>query len=323
MNRYKALAAAAFALLFAAACGSSGIGDIFGGGTNNTNNSTYDIRGTVDSVDLNSRSIYLTSASGYNTSLASGGGGQTVRVYYNDQTPVEYQGRTYRPQDLERGDEVTIRADQSGNQLIAQSMSVTYNARGSMTSSGSLPSGSILHGTIRSIDTYGRTISIDRGFGGSYLTISYDANTPVYFIGRTYAAKDLETGDEVDIRTTDLGGGRLGAQDFTVTRNISNSGTSGSSTSSTSTIRGTFRSLDTYNHTIILESTSWMSGFKTTTGNTMTVQYDASTRVDYQGQLQPLTNLERGDVVDVQVRSTGGSSYFAQRIILVRDVNVH
>jgi hypothetical protein len=52
----------------------------------------------------------------------------------------------------------------------------------------------------------------------------------------------------------------------------------------------------------------------------MTVRYDTNTRVDYQGQLHPITNLERGDVVDVQVTGTG-SNPFVQRIILVRDVN--
>ena len=64
-----------------------------------------------------------------------------------------------------------------------------------------------------------------------------------------------------------------------------------------------------------------MCGFQSSTsGNTITVQYDTNARIDYNGQLYPVTNLERGDVVDVQV-SGSGSNYFAQRIILVRNVN--
>src|SRR5256885_14084649 len=88
MRTAKTLAAAALVLVFAAACGSSGIGDILGGGTSNQN---YDIRGTVDSVDLNGRSIYLTNASGYTSNLNTGTGtsGNTVRVYYDDRTTVE------------------------------------------------------------------------------------------------------------------------------------------------------------------------------------------------------------------------------------------
>jgi len=41
-----------------------------------------------------------------------------------------------------------------------------------------------------------------------------------------------------------------------------------------------------------------------------------------QGQTYPVSGLERGDVVDVQVANSGynTSSYVAQRIMLVRDV---
>ena len=239
MRTTKVIAAAAFALLVVAACSSSGgYGDILG--TNNR----YDIRGTVDSVDLNSRSIWLSNASGYNTSLASGGGGSSVRVYYNDSTVVNFNGRSYRPQDLERGDEVTIHASKSGSQVVAESMDVTYNSHGgTMSSSGN--------------GTYG----------------SYPSNS--------YPSSNLAT------------------------------------------YRGTVRSIDTYNHTITLDSASWISGFRTTTGsgNLMTVSYDTNARVDYNGQLYPVTNLECGDVVDVQMVNNGGSSLFAQNIVLVRDVN--
>jgi predicted RNA-binding protein len=227
MRTTKVIAAAAFALLVVAACSSSGgYGDIFG------TNSRYDIRGTVDSVDLNSRSIWLINTS---SSLASGGsGGNAVRVYYDDRTTVSFNGRSYRPQDLERGDEVTVHASQSGNQVVAESMDVTYNAHGSMTSSGS----------------------------------SYPS----------YPSSNL------------------------------------------STIRGTVRSIDTYNHTITLEGTSWVSGFRSTTsGSVRTLSYDTNVRVDYNGQLYPIANLERGDVVDVQMANNG--SNFVQSIVVVRDVN--
>lgn len=237
MRTTKIIAAAAFALLVVAACSSSGgLGDILG--TNNNNR--YDIRGTVDSVDLNSRSLWLTNASGYNTSLASGSnGGNSVRVYFNDNTTVNFNGRSYRPQDLERGDEVTVHASQSGSQVVADSMDVTYNSRGTMTSSG------------------GST------------NPSYPAS------------------------------------------------------SNAATYRGTIRSIDTYNRTMILDSASWVSGFRTTTGSSslMTVSFPTNAQVNYNGQLYPVTNLERGDVVDVQVTNNGGSNWFAQNIVLVRDVN--
>jgi len=238
MRTTKVIAAAAFALLLAAACSSTGgYGDIFG------SNSRYDIRGTVDSVDASSRSIWLTNATGYNTSLASGGNGNAVRVYYNDNTTVNFNGRSYRPQDLERGDEVVVHAAQSGSQVVADSMDVTYNSRGTMTSGSTYPY-------------------------PSSSTTPYPSN------------------------------------------------------SNYSTIRGTVRSVDTYNHTMTLDSTSWISGFRSTNnGSMMTVSFDNNARVDYNGTLYPVTNLERGDVVDVQVVNNGASNYFAQSIVLVRDVN--
>jgi hypothetical protein len=241
MNRYKTFAAATVALLLMAACGTSGngIGDIFGGG-NPSNNGSYQIRGTVDSVDARGQSIYLTNVTGYNTNL-NGGSASSVRVYYDNRTTLNYQGQSFRPDQLERGDEVTVNVDQSGNQLIAQTMDVTYNTRGGMASGSN--------------GTYGNPSS------------SYPSQ-----------------------------------QQY-------------------STIRGTVRNVDTRNQTIELENTNWVSGFRTnTTRSRFVVRYDSNASVDYNGQMYPLTNLERGDVVDVQLQDLGNSSYVAQRLVLVRNV---
>jgi len=327
MNRMKGLSAAVFALLLAA-CGSIGNnGSSYPSGSTYPGGSTYptatsEIRGTVDSVDLNSRSIYLTNVSNYSTNLYPNGGGNTgsLRVYYDDRTTVSYNGTNYRPTDLERGDQVSVRVDRSSNQLLAQSMDVLYNARGSMASSGSsAPYGvSSVHGTVRSIDTYARTISVDPGYG-SYMTINYASNTPVYYNNRTFAISDLEVGDQIDAHVSDLGGGRFNAQDITVTRSVNGSG--GTYGSQLSTIRGTVRYVDPSTRTISMDSPTWMSGFQTNPGSAMTIQYDSSAQVNYQGQLHPVTNLERGDVIDVQIQKLSGGNYLAQSITLVRDVN--
>jgi Domain of unknown function (DUF5666) len=328
MHKTKVFAAAAFALLLVAACGSSGnYGDIFNGGGSHA----YDIHGTVDSVDTNSRSIYLTNVSGYNNNLAggSGGYGNTVRISYDDRTSLSYQGRTYRPEDLERGDQVTVHVNDNGNnQLLAQSMDVTYDARGGMASSSSQSyptygNGSVVSGTVRSIDTYRHTMSIDPGYG-SYVTVDWATNTPVYFNGRTYAPGDVEVGDQVNVRVNGGGSGRVTASDITVTRSISSNGTTnnnGTYSNGMQTVRGTVRSIDTNARTIELESTSWMNGFQTSTGgNTLIIHYDPTARVGVSGQLYPLSNLERGDVIDVQLQPNGSTSYLAQTITLVRDV---
>lgn len=322
MKRYKIMAAATFALLVLAACGTSGnssIGDIFGNGSRSGN--AYEIRGTVDSVNQPNHYITLTNVN--TSSSLNTGGGQTVRVYYDDRTSISYQGRTYQPSDLERGDEVAIRVDDNDGQLIAQTMDVTYNSRGGMASSsgGTYGNSSVIHGTVRSVDTYRHTITINRGYGSDVI-VDYSNSTPVSFNGRTYAAADLEPGDEIDIRTVNSGG-RINADDITVTRTGNGMGTYGSSSSSSyATVRGTVRSVDRSARTIELDSTTWSAGFQTNTStNRITVHYDSNSGVDYNGQIYPVTNLERGDVVDVQVQRSGTSSYVAQNIVLVRNVN--
>lgn len=320
MIRTKSLTAASLALLFLAACGTSGgLGDILGGGDSNQN---YEIRGTVDYVDPNSRSVYLTNVSGGNTSMLSSGRGDSVRVYYDDRTPVSWQGQTYRVTDLERGDQVLVRVDESGNQLLAESMTVTHNVSTGGSSSTYPTYGSTVRGTVRYIDTSRRTIEIDRG-GGSVTYVEYETNTPVAYNNQSYRVTDLERGDEIEVRVRDLGSGRFLAQDVTVLRNVS-SGTFGGSTSSDlSTIRGTVRTIDTSRRTIELESVSWISRFNSGTGtgsSRVIVSYDSNTSVDVSGRSHPVSGLERGDVIEVQVSNPNSSTPFAQRIVLVRDV---
>ena len=319
MIRTKSLAAVSLAVLFLAACGSSGMGDILGGGSQSSQN--YEIRGTVDYVDVSSRSIQLVNVSGNNSSMLSGGSSNTVRVYYDDRTPVEYNGQTYRPQDLERGDEVVVRVDESGNSLMAQSMTVVRDV--SVGTSPTYPggtNGSSVRGTVRYVDTSRRTIEVDQG-SGTLTTVEYETSTPVYFNNQTYRAADLERGDEIDIRVRSAGTNRWVAEQISVVRSV-NGSSSGSSTS-VSTLRGTVLYVDTSRRTIELESTSWRSNFNSNTGTTsgrMIVSYDANTSVNVGGQWQAVTGLERGDVVEIEVSNPNAATPFASRIYLIRNV---
>ncbi len=332
-KKYALITGAALAVLLLAACGSSGgLGDILGGGTN-SGNGTYatQIRGTVDSVDTRTSSIYLTNVSGNGSMLSSGGSSSNVRVYYDNRTTVNYNGQTFRPQDLERGDQVDISVSQSSNQLYASSMNVIYNARAGNTTypnGNNYPNngtyGTTVHGTVRAVDTYRGTISVDRGYNAGTISIPFSTNTPVYYNGQTYRTSDLQVGDEIDIR---MNGNT--AQDITVTRSVSSNGSYPGSTypgssSQYSTIRGTVRSVNTSSHTIQLDSPSWISNFNRGTGtmsNTITVSYDPNMTINVNGQLYPISGLERGDVIDVQVQNNGSSnSFWAQSISLERDV---
>lgn len=324
-NKRSLIAVAAVALLALAGCGS--LGDIYGNNPNNTS----DLRGTVSSVDPNSHTIWLTNTSG-NRSMLSGSNGGDVRLDYDSNTRVNYNGQTFRPEDLDRGDQVAVRAVQSGNRLVADTIDVTYNSTSS--SSSSYPNGSnngsvngpynqTITGTVRSVDTSRRQIQLDRGYG-STIWVDYDANTYVTFNGRSYQPADLERGDEITITATDTGGGRLRANNVSVTRSVSGSTSNGTSGTynNYATVRGTVRSIDTYSHTIQLEQTNWISGFNgNNSGGYVTVQYDPNASIDVNGQMQSLSGLERGDMVEVQVTSNGSNSnWFANRITLVRNV---
>jgi hypothetical protein len=297
------------------------MGDIFGGGSGAND---YEIRGTVDHVDTSARVLYLTNVSGYNNMLSNGGSSNSVRVYFDDDTTVGYQGQTFRVSDLERGDEVAVRVDESGNQLHAESVSVVrdVSSGSSSTYPGSGVYDSTIRGTVRYIDTSRRTIEVDRG-SGSVITVEYDTSTPVYWNNQTYRATDLERGDEIEIRLSNTGTSRSLARDITVTRNVSGGTYGGSTSSQMSTIRGTVRYIDTSRRTIELESASWRSGFNSgssTASNRVIVSYGSNTNVDVGGAMHPVSGLERGDVIEVQVSNANSTTPFADRIWLVRDV---
>lgn len=74
-------------------------GGEYGGGYGN------DLRGSVALIDTRARTIRLDGA-GY---------GNDVLLAYDARTTVEYQGRSYRPENLQRGDIVRIQARQVGN----------------------------------------------------------------------------------------------------------------------------------------------------------------------------------------------------------------
>lgn len=305
------------------------MGDIFGGG-NTSGNNNYELRGRVDHVDTSNRAVHLTNVSGYTSMLSNSGGssGSNVRVFYDNQTVVQFQGQNYRVEDLERGDEVTVRVSEAtNNTLIADSMTVTHDVSGTSgnTTYPGSSMGSMLRGTVRNVDTSRGTIEVDRGYGSSAF-VEFGSSTPVYFNGRSYRVADLERGDEIEINVRDLGNNRFSASDITVTRSVSGgvgSGTGmGSSSSNLSTVRGTVAYVDTSRRTIELESATWRSNFNSGTGSNssrVVISYDNNMSVNVSGQMQPISGLERGDVIEVEVDNYNNAMR-ATRVWLVRDV---
>jgi hypothetical protein len=206
-NASFAVVATAAALLLMAGCATSP----YGYGNNQPYTNT--IHGTVDFVDTNSRTIALYDTNGYGTMLSGGGYGRnggSVRVYYDRNTTIYWQGRSYRPEDLERGDQVDVTVHQSGNELVAESANVTYNANNASQSypNNNYPnqypspnSNSLIRGTVRSIDMNSRTIQIDQN--GSVVSLSYDNGVRVEVNGQLYPVTNLERGDLVEVQTQD------------------------------------------------------------------------------------------------------------------------
>ncbi|MFN0316732.1 MAG: DUF5666 domain-containing protein [Burkholderiales bacterium] len=139
-----------------------------------------------------------------------------VIVYYDANTRVDFQGRSYRPEDLERDDAVEVTTHRSGNQLIADQIVVLRDAGSRFGAAGQRQ----LRGTIRNVDTTARNIVLDSvtmeqvprfdtNANGSFTIVAYDASTIVEYQGKRYAIVNLERGDVVSIKASPLGGGYL------------------------------------------------------------------------------------------------------------------
>ncbi|MFL6236644.1 MAG: DUF5666 domain-containing protein [Thermoanaerobaculia bacterium] len=183
-----------------------------------------DLSGTVASVNPRARLIYIDEEDGDRDA-------GPVVLSYDDGTTVRYQGRSFRPEDLERGDRIQVRVDRNDDgRLLAESIDVLYDVGqgGPPPPPTPTPRGDRdrdrgrgvdrdggLQGVIRSIDTEAQTLEIDRS--GERVTVSYDDRTPVRFQGERYSPDNLEWGDEVRIRVHDYDG-RLFAQEIVVVR---------------------------------------------------------------------------------------------------------
>ena len=225
--RGKLFIALAGALLIAGC--SSTLGDILGGGDSRDpypRGEVGEVRATVDQVDTRNRIIYVENAQTYERNLRNASGREDLALYYDESTVVEYDGRSYRPQDLEPGDQIVAEVDESsGNRLLAERIEVVYD----VSSSGGAQSDiyADVRGFVRFVDTSDRTLELERvswrrGFNRDYerggvVVIDYDSSTTVEFQGRSYRPENLERGDEVDVQLRDLGN-RLMAEEIIVVR---------------------------------------------------------------------------------------------------------
>lgn len=216
------------ATLLLASCGSMDLGSILGGPQ--TSSTSGDVYGTVNSVDTRNQSVNITTDDQ-----------RTANIYYDSRTRVTYQNQNGSPSQLERGDRVSIRMVNNGNQTVAETITVTQSASASNTyPSGTYPSGGSTYpstpstatgrvtGTVNYIDTSAHLINVTASYvtglrsssNNNTFTVYYDTRTRVMYQGRAYNVEDLERGDQIDVSTYNSGNGQYVADTVTVTRNV-------------------------------------------------------------------------------------------------------
>lgn len=120
----RKLSIVAAVMLLLAACGSTynPFGGVLGSPSPNQPSS---VQGTVNFVDTTSQRIDMDVS--YVNNLRNSSGNSSI--YYTNSTTVQWNGGTYRPEDLERGDQVTVNGHTQNGQYFADTIYVTRNVR--------------------------------------------------------------------------------------------------------------------------------------------------------------------------------------------------
>jgi hypothetical protein len=184
-NSARRTAAVASILILTSACSQlGGLGSVLGGVGQPQ---ASQVSGTVQGVDTRNQQIVLQQTNG-----------QSVALAFDTQTQVTYQNRSYSVTNLERGDRVTARIQQTNNggyytdlvqvdESVSGSGSVNTGANGS---SGTVQS---LQGTVRQVDRTNGVFTVDVG-NYSTLTVSLPYNPSQADVNRF---QSLRAGDAV------------------------------------------------------------------------------------------------------------------------------
>ena len=157
-------AAAALVILGTGACAGNQLGNVLGsvlGGGAGGNQ----LSGTIRGVDTRAQQISIQTSQG-----------QTVPVYYDNQTQVVYQNQNYSPTALEYGDMVTARIQQNGNNYYTDYIQVDQSVNGS----GNVNSGNVqqLQGTVRGVNRQNGVFTVDIGnYNTITVTLPYNVSS--------------------------------------------------------------------------------------------------------------------------------------------------
>ena len=179
-------AATIAALALSTGCSQLGqLGSVLGTGTQPQSGQ---VSGTVQGVDTRNQQLVLQATNG-----------QQVALLFDQQTQVTYQNRNFAVTNLERGDRVTARIQQTQNGgYYTDLVQVDESVSGTGTaypSSGSTSSGTVqsLQGTVRQVDRQNGLFTIDIG-NYNTLTVSLPYNPSQTDLNRF---QSLRPGDAV------------------------------------------------------------------------------------------------------------------------------
>jgi hypothetical protein len=138
------------------------LGNVLGGVLGGGGAQSGQLSGTIRGVDTRSQQIAIQQSNG-----------QTVPVYYDNQTQVVYQNQNYSPTSLESGDRVTARVQANGNNYYTDYVQVDQSIGGSGTASNS--NVQLLQGTVRQVDRRNGLFTMDTN-NGYTLTVTLPYN---------------------------------------------------------------------------------------------------------------------------------------------------
>jgi outer membrane lipoprotein SlyB len=182
IQRIQRVSAAAAIVAFAGACAGNSLGNVLGSvlGGGSQGSQSGQLTGTIRSVDTRSQQIAIQQSNG-----------QTVPVYYDNQTQVVYQNQNYSPTALENGDRVTARIQANGNNYYTDYVQVDQSVNGTSAGTSGLQ---MIQGTVRQVDLRNGWFAIADANSNNTLTVTVPYNLNSNDINRF---RSLRNGDFV------------------------------------------------------------------------------------------------------------------------------
>ena len=167
IQRIQRLSATAAIIAFAGACAGNSLGNVLGSvlGGGSQGSQSGQVSGTIRGVDSRSQQIAIQQSNG-----------QTIPVYYDNQTQVVYQNQNYSPTALENGDRVTARIQANGNNYYTDYVQVDQSVNGTSAGTSGLQ---MIQGTVRQVDLKNGwfTIADANSYNTLTVTVPYNLNS--------------------------------------------------------------------------------------------------------------------------------------------------